>query len=101
MDAKIIKVQKWEEMNQKMVVLCKLHDEAIANYEKCREFANCMSLFLAEMEDLGCNSMANKAMDVLMDCNPKVASHCEKANMEKGRLEQMKAEIEKNLRYCK
>jgi hypothetical protein len=41
------------------------------------------------------------AMDVLMFCNPKVASHCDNASMEKGRLEQMKAEIEKMLRECK
>ncbi|MHB8120439.1 MAG: hypothetical protein ACYDHX_17255 [Methanothrix sp.] len=93
--------QDWVAANQEIEQLCKLHDEAIANSEKCREFANRMSLFLSDLEDLKCQSMANMAMDILLLCNPKVASHCDKASMEKGRLEQMKAEIEKRLRECK
>ena len=93
--------QEWADINKKIEQLCKLHDEAIANAEKCREFANRMSLFLSEMEDLGCQPMANKAMDVLVNCNPKVASHCEKANMEKNLLEQMRTESESMLAKCK
>lgn len=93
--------QNWVEINQEIDSLCKLHDEAIANYEKCREFANRMSLLLSELEDLGCKSIANMAMDILMFCNPKVASHCDKASMEKGRLEQMKTETGKKLREFK
>jgi len=83
----------WVKMEREIESLCQLHSDAIANYEKCREFANRMSLFLSDLEDSGCNSMANMAMDVLMNCNPKVASHCEKANMEQGMLERMKSEI--------
>ena len=45
--------------------------------------------------------MANMAMDILLFCNPKVASHCDKTSMEKGRLKQMKAEIGNKLRECK
>ena len=89
--------RKWAEISQEASQLCKLHDDAIANYEKCREFANRMSLFLALMEDLDLSSMANTSMDILTACNPKVASHCERANMVKGRLEHMKAEIDKKL----
>jgi hypothetical protein len=98
---RIMNRQDWVKINQEIDSLCKLHDEAIADYEKCREFANRMSLFLSELEDLGSQSIANMAMDILMFCNPKVASHCDKANMEKGRLDQMKAEIQKKLREFK
>lgn len=91
----------WAEINKEIEQLCKLHDEAVANYEKCREFANRMSLFLTELEDLGYQSMANMAMDALLFCNPKVASHCDKVNMEKSLLEQMRIEIEKKLTECK
>ncbi len=83
----------WAKKKEEIELLCKLHSDAIANYEKCREFANRMSLFLSDLEDTGCNSLANMAMDVLMNCNPKVASHCEKANMEQGMLVRMKSEI--------
>jgi hypothetical protein len=100
-DSRIMDRENWIEVNIEIESLCKLHDEAIANYEKCREFANKMSLFLSELEDLGCQSLANMAMNILLFCSPKEASHCDKASMEKDRLELMKAEIEKNLRDCK
>lgn len=93
--------QNWADVDQEIERLCKLHDEAVANSELCREFANQMSLFLSELEDQNCQSIANMAMDILLLCNPKVASHCDKANMERGRLEQMKAEIEKKFKECK
>jgi len=67
--------QNWVKINRELEQLCKLHDEAIASSEKCREFANRMSLFLSDMEDIGCQPMANRAMDVLVNCNPKVTSH--------------------------
>jgi hypothetical protein len=101
MDSRIMNRQNWIEISQEIESICKLHNEAIANYEKCREFANRMSLFLSELEDLGCQSIANMAMNILLFCSPKVASHCEKASMEKDRLEQMKAEIGMKLRECK
>ncbi|MDD2755129.1 MAG: hypothetical protein PHS80_06320 [Methanothrix sp.] len=85
--------KNWEEMEWEIESLCKLHSDAIADYKKCREFANRMSLFLSDLEDFRCNFLANMAMDILMNCNPKVASHCEKANMEQGMLERMKSEI--------
>jgi len=49
----------WVQMEIEIESLCKLHNDAIANYEKCREFANRMSLFLSDLEDSGCNSLAN------------------------------------------
>lgn len=97
----IMNKQNWAEASQEIEQLCKLHDEAIANGELCREFANRMSLFLSKLEDLNCQSLANMAMDILLLCNPKVASHCDKASMEKGRLEQMNAEIVKKYKECK
>ena len=91
----------WTEIHQEVESLCRLHNEAVANYEKCREFANRMSLLLSKLEDSDCYPLANRAMDILINCDPKVASHCEKANMEKNLLEQMKWETEKKLKECK
>jgi hypothetical protein len=54
-----------------------------------------MYLFLPLREDLDLNWIANRAMNTLTACNPAVASHCEKANIVKGRLENVKAEINK------
>jgi hypothetical protein len=58
-------------------------------------------LFLSELEDMGCQSLSNMAMDILLFCSPKEASHCDKASTERDRLELMKAEIGKKLRECK
>jgi len=99
-DQTIMDNPNWVQMEIEIEALCKLHNDAIANYEKCREFANRMSLFLSDLEDSGCNSLANMAMGILVNCNPKVASHCEKANMEQGLLEQMKVEIKKKKETC-
>jgi len=63
--------------------------------------ANPMSLLLSKLEDSNCYQLANRAMDILINCNPKVASHCEKSNMEKNLLEQMREEIEKQLKEYK
>jgi uncharacterized protein YqgQ len=35
----IMDKQNWAEAHQEIEQLCRLHDEAIANAEKCREFA--------------------------------------------------------------
>jgi hypothetical protein len=89
--------QKWEEISLEIERLCVLHDDAIANYEKCREFANRLSLFMLELEDLRCYQIANMVMDALAYCSPKTASHCETAYSEKNRLERIKEEIKKKL----
>ena len=34
---------------------------------------------LSRLEDAGCFDIADKVMKVLLDCNPKIGSHCEKA----------------------
>jgi len=76
--------QNWKDVNQEMERLCKLHDEAVAKSELCRNLPiKCLYSSLS-LKDLNCQSMANMAMDILLLCNPKVASHCDKANMEKA-----------------
>lgn len=58
---------------------CKLHDRAVSDYAKCAEFSELLSNVLVELEDEGCYRTADKVMTLLLDCNPKEGSHCEKA----------------------
>jgi hypothetical protein len=55
---------EWAEIDQERDLLCKMHDTYIADYEKCMEFANRVSLFISLMGDLDLNSMVNMAMDI-------------------------------------
>lgn len=56
-----------------------LHQRASSDYEKCVEFNKLMSDILGRLEDAGCNTAADKVMGILVDCNPKQGSQCEKA----------------------
>jgi len=89
--------RRWKEIYREIDELCSLHDEA-TDSEKCRAFANRLSLFMSELEDEGCDHFANMVMDALAYCNPKTASHCETAQSEKGRLERIRAEVGKKLK---
>ena len=56
-----------------------LHQRAASDYEKCVEFNKLMSDLLGRLEDAGCNKTSDKVMSILIDCNPKQGSQCEKA----------------------
>lgn len=56
-----------------------LHQRATSDYQKCLEFSKLMSDLLARLEDAGCFRMADKVMGILLDCNPKEGSSCDKA----------------------
>jgi hypothetical protein len=60
---------------------CQLHQQAVCNYEKCKEFSESLSGLLVILEDLKFYRMADRAMSILLNCKPKEGSHCEKANL--------------------
>ena len=57
-----------------------LHQRASPDYEKCVQFNKLMSELLGRLEDAGCNKTADKVMTILLDCNPKQGSQCEKVS---------------------
>ena len=56
-----------------------LHQRATSDYEKCQEFNRLMSDLLGRLEDADCDRTAGKVMGILIDCNPKPGSQCDKA----------------------
>jgi len=56
-----------------------LHQRATSDYEKCQEFNRLMSELLGKLEDADCDRTADKVMGILLDCNPKPGSQCDKA----------------------
>ena len=57
-----------------------LHQRATADYAQCEEFSKLMSNLLSRLEDAGCFNTADKIMGILLECNPKIGSHCEKSS---------------------
>jgi uncharacterized protein YdcH (DUF465 family) len=61
--------------------VCQLHEQAVCNHDKCREFSESLSELLVRLEDIKFYQIADRLMSVLLNCKPKEASHCEKANL--------------------
>jgi hypothetical protein len=58
-----------------------LHEQAVCDHEKCREFSQTLSNLLVRLEDLKYYRTADRLMSILINCSPKEASHCEKATL--------------------
>ncbi len=82
--------QRWQEVFREIEELCDLHGDAICNFRKCREFNNRLSGFLVRLEEMGYSRIADRVMDALGCCSPRIASHCENARVVKSILERMK-----------
>ncbi|MDY9925222.1 hypothetical protein [Methanosarcina sp.] len=59
----------------------RLHEQAVCDHEKCREFSEKLSDLLVRLEDMKFYKTADRLMSVLINCSPKEASHCEKATL--------------------
>ena len=51
--------------------ISQLHEQAVCNHDKCREFSESLSEFLVRLEDLKFYRTADKLMSVLINCKLK------------------------------
>jgi hypothetical protein len=70
-----------DDIKMDLTKACALHQRAVSDYAQCGEFSKLMSNILARLEDAGCFGTADKVMTILLDCNPKIGAHCEKATL--------------------
>jgi hypothetical protein len=70
-----------DDIKRDLAKACALHQRAVSDYAQCEEFSRLMSNILARLEDAGCFGTADKVMTILLDCNPKIGAHCEKATL--------------------
>ncbi len=68
-----------DDIKQDLEKACILHDRATSDYALCMEFSKLMSDVLARLENAKFWDTADKVMSILLDCNPKTGSHCDKA----------------------
>jgi len=82
LDTKLVMTKELPDDIQKdLERACGLHQRATSDYEKCVEFNKLMSDLLARLEDAGHYRLADRVMTILLDCNPKEGSSCEKASI--------------------
>jgi hypothetical protein len=94
---KMSEKQKWQEVFKETEGLCDLHGDAICNFRKCRESNNRLSIFSIRLEEMECSRIADRVMDTLGCCSPRIASHCENARVVKSILERAKDRVRERL----
>ncbi|UCD66459.1 MAG: hypothetical protein JSW69_02200 [Deltaproteobacteria bacterium] len=70
-----------ENIKKDLEKACTLHERATSDYEKCIEFNKLMSDLLGRLEDEGHYRPADRVMTILLECNPKEGSSCDKASI--------------------
>ncbi|AKB68237.1 hypothetical protein [Methanosarcina mazei] len=75
--------------------VCQLHEQAVCNHDKCRKFSESLSELLVRLEDMKFYRTADRLMSILINCSPKEASHCEKANLVGEMMKEITKEIQK------
>ncbi|HOW15479.1 hypothetical protein [Methanosarcina sp.] len=73
----------------------RLHEQAVCDHEKCREFSEKLSALLVRVEDMKFYRMADRLMSILINCSPKEASHCEKATLVGEMMKEVTKETQK------
>ena len=86
------------EIIKELQSVCQLHEQAICNHDKCREFSESLSGLLVRLEDMRFYRIADRLMSILLNCKPKEASHCEKANLVGEMMKEIVKEVQKAAR---
>jgi hypothetical protein len=84
-----------EDVIKDLEFLCQLHEQAVCDHDKCREFSENLSELLIRLEDMEFYRSADRIMSILLNCKPKEASHCEKANLVGEMLKEITKEMQK------
>ncbi len=82
-------VERRKEILQEVNNLCTLHERIIQSSE-CREFNHRAALLLQMLEDEGLNRLADRAMYLLANYNPKELSQCKSIQRAKDALERLR-----------
>ena len=75
-----------EDIEKDLEKACILHQRATSDYQKCVEFNKLMADLLGRLEDGGHGRLADRVMTILIDCNPKEGSNCDKASISGERV---------------
>ena len=77
-----------------------MHERIIQSSE-CREFNHRSAQLLQKLEDAECNRLADRAMDLLVSCNPKDLSQCDSVQRARDALERLRELARVNMKKTK
>ena len=89
------------EVIKELECVSRLHEQAVCDHEKCREFSEKLSDILVRLEDMKFYRTADRLMSVLINCSPKEASHCEKATLVGEMMKDVVKETQRTTGYKK
>lgn len=81
--------QEAREILQEIEALFIMH-QGISQSSECREFSGRCALLLQRLEDAGHFRLADRVMDLLVCCNPKDLSQCDKVRQAGNALERLR-----------
>ncbi|AKB77161.1 hypothetical protein MSHOH_0678 [Methanosarcina horonobensis HB-1 = JCM 15518] len=84
------------EVIKELECVSRLHEQAVCDHEKCREFSESLSTLLVRIEDMKFYRTADRLMSILINCSPKEASHCEKATLVGEMMKEITKEVRKS-----
>ena len=87
----------WLKIQKDVVLLHMLHEAAISEAGKCRDFNSRTGLLLQRLEELESYDLADRVMDLLSGCSPKDTSPCENRFSTKASLERLQERIKNKL----
>ncbi|MDD3248380.1 MAG: hypothetical protein PHF18_16240 [Methanosarcina sp.] len=83
------------EVIEELERVSRLHEQAVCDHEKCREFSEKLSGLLVRLEDMKFYRTADRLMGILLNCSPKEASHCEKSTLVGEMIKDVAKEVRK------
>jgi len=89
--------EDWRQIQKELDCLYELHEAAVSQAGKCRDFNSQAALFLQRLEEMGADDLADRVMDLLAGCSPKDFSPCDNRMSTKGSLERLKERIKGKL----
>jgi hypothetical protein len=85
--------EDWRQIQKQLDRLYELHEAAVSQAGKCRDFNSQAALFLGRLEEMGADDLADRVMDLLAGCSPKDFSPCDNRMSTKGSLERLKEKL--------
>lgn len=89
--------EDWRQIQKELDRLYELHEAAVSQAVKCRDFNSQAALFLERLEEMGADDLVDRVMDLLAGCSPKDFSPCDNRMSTKGSLERLKERLKGKL----
>ena len=78
-----------DDLKKELLLAAGLHERAVSDYAKCVEFNRLMAGLLDRLEENDQAGLAEKVMGILINCQPKEGSHCEKASLVENQMQKI------------